>query len=187
MDATHLFLDGTKDNPRLNEVLEIVKSNSSGKIWLIGGFVYRTIASQLYGIPKPEVDFDFIVEKTTEHFTLPKDWSVQQNRFGNPKLVHENNNIDYVPLDKVYSITSRNLPPTIENFLVGVPLTIQSIAYDVYENQIIGEMGIDALRRRVIEVNDIHFAQYAASKKGISVEEMIKRKADSMRFMAVLK
>lgn len=187
MNFTQLFLNGTKDNSQLREALEIVKSNSSGKIWLIGGFVYRTIASQLYGIPKPEVDFDFIVENAVEHFTLPKDWSVQQNRFGNPKLVNGNNSIDYVPLDKVYSITSRALPPTIENYLSGVPLTVQSLAYDIYENKVMGDIGIDALKRRVVEINNLHFAEYAASKKGISVDEMIKRKAGSLRFMAVLR
>lgn len=186
MDVTQLFLNGTEDNLRFREALEIVKSNSSGKIWLIGGFVYRTIASQLYGTPKPAVDFDFIVEKAVECFTLPESWSLEQNRFGNPKFVHGHNSIDYVPLDKVCSITSRALSPTIENYLSGVPLTVQSIAYDVYGDKVIGEIGIDALKRRVIEINNLHFAEYAASKKGISVEEMIKQKAESLRFMAVL-
>ena len=128
-----------------------------------------------------------LVENTVNHFTLSGEWGIQQNRFDTPKFVCGNNSIDYVPLNKVYSITSRNLSPTIENFLTGVPLTIQYIAYDVYENKVIGEIGIDALRRRVIEINDVHFAEYAARKKGISVEEMVKKKAESMGFMAVLK
>ncbi len=187
MDATQLFLDGVKDNKEFYKAIELVKYNSSGKIWLIGGFLYRTIASQLYGAPKPEVDFDFILETATEYLTLPEGWSIQQNRFGNPKFVNGKTSIDYVPLNKVYSITSRNLSPTIDNFLTGVPLTIQSIAYDVSESKVIGEVGIDALRRRVVEVNEVHFAEYAAHKKSISVEEMIRRKAESLRFMAVFR
>ena len=185
MDLTQAFLSGVKDCEEFPEALKIVKRNSSGKIWLIGGFVYRTIAGQLYGLPKPEVDLDFVVEYSLFDFDLPSGWRADKNRFGNPKLVNGKKQIDYVPLGNIYSILQRQIEPTIENYLTGVPLTVQSVAYDVNENRIIGEIGIDALQRRVVEVNDLLFAEYAANKKNKSLQAMIEDKADGLGFTPI--
>jgi len=185
MNVTQAFLSGVKDCEEFPEALEIVKRNSSGKIWLIGGFVYRTIASQLYGLSKPEVDLDFVVENPVSDFDLPNDWRVDKNRFGNPKLVNGKKQIDYVPLRNIYSILQRQIEPTIENFLTGVPLTVQSVAYDINENRVIGEIGIDALQRRVVEANDLLFAEYAAQKKSKSLQAMIQEKADGSGFTPI--
>jgi hypothetical protein len=185
MDLTQIFLSGIKIKDEFTEAVDIVKRNSSGKIWLIGGFVYRTIASELYKSTKPKVDFDFLVEDSVLDFNLPLGWRVDYNRFGNPKLIKSTKQIDYVPLKKVYSITQRNIEPTIENFLTGVPLKVQSIAYDIYNNQIIGQIGIDALQRKVVQINDVFFAEYASQKKNISLREMIKEKADSLGFTPI--
>jgi len=185
MNVTEAFLSGVKDCEEFIEALDIVKKNSSGGVWLIGGFVYRTIASQLYKSLKPEVDLDFIVENPVSDFNLPTDWRVDTNHFGNPKLVNGKKQIDYVPLRNIYSILKRQVKPTIENYLTGVPLTIQSIAYDVYENKVIGEIGINALQRRVVEINDLFFAEYAAQKKDLSVQEMIQEKAKSLGFTPI--
>src|SRR3989338_7734962 len=112
MNITEYFLSGVKDCQEFTEALEIVRRNSSVKIWLIGGFVYRTIASQLYGLPKPEVDLDFVVEVPVQEFDLPNGWRADINRFGNPKLVNGKKQIDYVPLKNIYSILQRQVEPT---------------------------------------------------------------------------
>lgn len=185
MNITKLFLAGVKGCKEFSDAREIVKRNSSGKIWLIGGFVYRTIASQLYGLPKPEVDLDFIVEYPVSDFNLPSGWKVDRNRFGNPKLVNGKKQIDYVPLGNIYSILQRQMEPTIENFLTGVPLTVQSVAYDVNENKVIGEIGLNALQRKVVKANDLYFAEYAAKKKGKSLQLMIQEKAGELGFTSI--
>lgn len=186
MDITKAFLDGKKDCREYNEAYQIVKRNSSGKIWLIGSFVFRTIAHQMYGAEKPEdVDLDFIVERPAENFNLPPGWKAKKNRFGNPKFVNGRTQIDYVPLKNIYSILKRGLAPTIENFLTGVPLNVQSLAFDTQEEKIVGERGIDSLKRKVVEVVDLDLARYAAQKKGITLEEMIRRKAEELGFTPV--
>lgn len=185
MDITEIFLSGAKDREEFPEALEIVKNNSSGNIWLIGGFVYRTIASQLYGLPKPEVDLDFVVEYPVSYFNLPSGWKVDRNRFGNPKLVNGKKQIDFVPLKNIYSIIQRQLEATIENYLTGVPLTVQSIAYDLTKNKVIGEIGITALQRKIVKVNDIYFAKYAAKKKNKSLQSMIQEKAEGLGFTPI--
>lgn len=185
MNVTNAFLSGIKDCKEFAEASDIAKRNSSGKIWLIGGFVYRNIASQLYNLPKPEVDLDFIIEKPVKQFDLPNGWNIEKNRFGNPKFVNDKMQIDYVPLGNIYSIQYRDLEPSIENFLTGTGLKIQSIAYSFHENKIIGSAGIDALKKKVIEVNNMHFAEYAAQKKGKSLKQYMQEKADSLHFTPV--
>ena len=134
---------------------------------------------------KPEVDLDFVVEYPVSDFDLPDGWRVDKNRFGNPKLISGRKQIDYVPLEKIYSILQRQIEPTIENYLTGVPLNVQSVAYDINEKRVIGEIGINALLRRVVEVNDLFFAEYAAQKKGKSLREMIQEKADELSFTPI--
>jgi hypothetical protein len=185
MDVTEAFLLGV--TPQLDEAYDIVKQNSSGRIWLIGGYVYKTITSVLYKLPKPDVDLDFIVEKETNIFVLPDGWEKKDSRFGNPKFVNGNKEIDYVPLNNIFSIKKRKLWPNINNFISGVPLTVQGIVYDFSEKKIIGERGIRAIQKKIIEINNLYFAEYAAKKKGLSLKEMMQEKANSLGFRVILK
>ncbi len=187
-EITRSFLDGVQDCREFHESLEIIRGNSSGKIWLVGGFLYRTIASGLYGLPKSDCDFDFIVEVpvAVQEMRLPAGWTVKKNHFGHPKLVEGRKRIDYIPLKEVYSIVHRRVEASIENFLSGVPLTVQSIAYDIYENRIIGEKGIDAILRKVVEVNNLYFAEYYADYKKKRLPDLIKEKAETLEFTPVL-
>ena len=185
MDATELFLKGTRDSEDFYEAMAIARRNSSGRIWLIGGFVFRTIASQLYGVPMPKVDLDLLIERPAYGFNLPGGWAERKNRFGNPKLIGKNKEIDYVPLGNVHTLLVRKLGPTIENFLSVVPLTIHDLVFDVYSNEIIGTRGMDAIRRKVVEVADRDSAEYSAAMKGQTLKDMIKEKADSLGFTPV--
>jgi hypothetical protein len=187
MDFTKIFLDGMIGCIEFEEALSIVKANSFENVWLIGGSVYRTIASQLYGISKPDMDFDFIIERpiSVKDFNLPEKWTVSANRFGNPKLIGPTQNIDFVPLKNVYSIKHRHLKPSIDAYLIGVPLTVQSIVFDVRKNIIIGNIGIRALEMKLVEVNDIHYAKYASAKKGTLLREYISKYARELDFIPV--
>lgn len=185
-DLTPYFVAATKDCMEMQEAVNIVRKNSSGKIWLIGGFVYRNIASIMYGTQKPKVDLDFIVEIPINKFNLPEGWIIQRNKFGNPKFVNGEKMIDYVPLRSIYSIISRDMEPTIYNYLSGTPLTVQSIAYDLQEKKIIGNTGINSLINRIVAVNNLEFAEYAAKKKGTSIRELLQKKAESMNFNTLL-
>lgn len=182
MNLNTLFSREINSYPEYLEAVEIVKRNSSGNIWLIGGMVFRTLASQLYCLPKPEVDLDFIIENANNKIVLPDGWEERGNRFGNPKFIKGEKQIDFVPLSNIYSIVSRGLEPTIENFLSGSPLTMQAVVYDVKNNNLIGERGIDAIQRKVIEVNDLKFAEYAAEMKGKSLNQYMREKADELGF-----
>ena len=182
MNYTRNFLKSVKRIPYFEEAMEIVMSNSDGNVWLIGGMVYRGIAHELYGTDLPKVDFDFVVEKPKESYVLPNDWTVLQNSYGNPKFTNGTYEIDFVPLASVFSITRRKITPTFENFLTGTPLNIQSIAYCVKKGTVVGDIGINGIRDKVIRVNDPEEAIVYARLKGKSLEDIMLEKANQLGF-----
>jgi len=56
-----VFRPALKD-PIFKKIFELVKLNSRGKIWIIGGFIYRNIINHLKNLPIYNSDIDFIVE-----------------------------------------------------------------------------------------------------------------------------
>lgn len=185
-DITTAFEEGIRNRQEVWEAIEIVKSNSNGgKIWLIGWLVYDTIVHQLYrNTPEKDLrDIDIIVEHPKTNFVLPPGWTVEYNRFWNPKFVCGTKKIDYIPLEHIFSILQRKLAPTIENYLLWVPLSIQSIAYDITDKKIIGDIGIKAIENKTVEVLDKQLALYAAEKKWISLQEMIREKSEGLWFI----
>ena len=165
---------------------EIVLQNSTGRNWLIGGYLYRSLAYLLYGTLRPSVDFDFVVEEPREKTVLPVSFELKENRYDNPKFVGKTFSIDFVPLTTIHSINRRRLKPTIENYLTGTPLTVQSIAYEIGTSRLIGDVGIRALLCKEVGVNNLSQAKIYAEKKGQSIEEIIRKKAESLRFKPVI-
>ncbi len=182
-DLTKDFLLATEGSDELRDAIGLVTSCSLGGIWLIGGFVYRNIASVLYGIDRPAVDLDFIVESISDDYTLPDGWTQINNHYGNPKLVRSDGlTVDLVPLNNVSSIIRRGLEPTIENFLTGTPLNIQSIVFDIKTSQVIGDIGSNAIIDRFVSVNDVEQLKICASHKGKTSNEVITEKAIALGF-----
>ncbi len=132
------------------------------------------------------MDFDFIIEKPVEKFNMPAHWRVDKNRFGNIKILGPKNPIDYVPINNIHSINERKIEPTIQNYLTGVPLTVQSICYDIKNKKLIGEIGINALNRQVVEVNNLDEAIYGSDIKGKTLNNYIKDMANSLEFGFIL-
>jgi hypothetical protein len=184
MDYTQSFLKVANTYPEFKEALEIIKKNSKGKVWLIGGFVCRSIIQDLYGIPmSKDVDLDFIIEKPQE-IKVPVDWKIEKNSYGNPKLVGPIFEIDYIHLNNIHSIIRRNLKPTIENFLSGTPLNVQSIVFDVTENKVIGDIGIKSIQEKIIAINNVEQTRHRAEKKEVTSEELVKDIAAQFSFEA---
>lgn len=179
-EFTDVFLKGM-DREQFCEAETAVRTIASGNIWLMGGSVYRTIAMQLYGVTKPLVDFDFLVDSLQDCAEIPG-WKTTRNKYGNPKLVNDALSIDVVPLRNFHSIVRRQLAPTIENFLTGTPLTVQSIVYSFDENKIYGTIGKAAISSKVVAVNDMVQAEHYAARKGIPLHEVILQKAQSLGF-----
>lgn len=186
MDITKIFENSVKDDTELKEALQIIDGNFKGRAWLIGSSVYKNIAGALYGSLGSIKDFDFIVENPVSKISLPADWKLTASSFGNQKFVKNNSySIDFVPLNKIHSIIKRKLESIIENYLTGVPLTVQSIAYDIRHKKVIGDIGIAAILKKEVEINDADELANYCKLKNITAENYLKEKAKSLKFTPV--
>ncbi len=162
------------------EALDGVRKNSQGKTWLIGSGVYKTLLNALYGCAYSIKDWDFITEMITAPIKLGDGWIATETKHGNPKLKKGDFVIDLIALDNIHSIKERNIEPNINNYLSGTPLTIQSIAFDVNRNELLGEVGIQSILTKTVGVNNKAEYDYAAGIYGDLYST--KRYADRLGF-----
>ena len=182
MNLSKRLANQLEKNKKFKESLDIVRKNSSGKIWLIGGGLSRNLSNLIYGGTKEGHDFDFIVEERKKKIILPGGWKMKRNKYGSPKFICGKISVDFIPLNTISSIKRRGLRPTIRNFLTGTPFTIQSMAYDFDRKKILGRKGLRALRKKIFKINNLEQALIYASKKGLSLDALIIKKAKSMNF-----
>jgi hypothetical protein len=176
-DAFKPFLN----NPTFQEILNLVRQNSKGKIWVIGGFVYRNLVAALYGGEIYDYDIDFIVDEKNEVLKEVLGWRIEFNSYGNPNYVCDSNKMSFTDIHKAIRVLG--MPsPTIDDFLKGTPLNVQSIAYDIIENKMIGEIGKAAIARRELAVNDFAQANFYANRKKKKLEEILREKANELGF-----
>ena len=176
-DLSALFTAAVDWNSEYSAALRIVQQNSRGRIWAIGGFVYRSLAAELYKTPKPSCE---------PVLHLPEGWEERKNSHGNPKLISNGYWIDLIPLPSQWYLVKHGIAPSIEGFLGHTPLTIGSIAYDTVDRRILGEVGPRALYDKAVAVHDAEAAAYVARLKGKGVEQLVQEKADSLGFGATL-
>lgn len=177
-----LLLDKLKQLKEYSEIISIVKNNSKGNIYLIGGTVSRTLAKEIYGGTQINQDFDFVVDKLNEELEIPNGWVVTHHKFSNPTFKNGEIEIDIFPFSEYEYIKNNKLEPTIQNFLLGVPFTIQALAFDIKNEKLIGEEGIKALKERKFKVNNIDSAKEVAKRKNTTINERMQLKAKSMGF-----
>ncbi|HEY1074849.1 MAG TPA: hypothetical protein VGE59_04115 [Patescibacteria group bacterium] len=185
-ELTRVFNKILIQSKEYQEAITLLEKNHVGKTWIIGGFIYRNLASCLYGTRPVTSDMDFIVEQIPTKPSLPDSWNHTVNHFGNPKYSRDGLSLDVVPLTNIHSIRTNKLAPTIENYLLGVPLTIQSIAYDIETKEIIGDVGITSLLQKVVSVNNSEELHYLAQKYKRSMNSYISEKASSLCFTSKL-
>ncbi len=171
-------------NPSFQEALELVRMNSEGKIWIIGGYVYKNLASALYGTSAYEYDIDFIVEKRNDELLEVPGWNFRTNRYGNKNYIREKNEMSFTELSKAVRVSGA-LNPTIEDFLKETPLNIQSIAYDIEQHSLIGEIGIEALQSKIVKVNYLPQAEFYTHRKEKTLEQILQEKAQELGFQAI--
>lgn len=178
------FLRG---NHQFEEAYEIARKNSRGNVWLIGGYIYRNLVRIIYGdgsvhMP-PLTDIDFLLEGQTKEPYMPPGWEFKFTSRRDPSFIRKNVKIDLNDITNYYSILVRDLPPTIANYLTGNPLNIQSLAFDIGAKKlIIGKATVEAINNRVLKINNWRMAEEIVEQIGISLEDMLKTKADELGF-----
>lgn len=181
-DFEKIIQDCVCSDENFSEVLSVVRANTHGKIWLIGGFIYRNIAAKLYGTVPVIKDYDFLVGELSEKEFVCPGWQVNFSTFGSPKLQKGKLSIDIVPLGRLFNVMNKGYEPVLDTYLKEVSLTVQSIAYDMEQKKLIGEQGIKALLTKTVAVHNKEMLSYYVAKKNLTLEAYIKDKADTLGF-----
>jgi hypothetical protein len=164
------------------EVLAFVREHQAQNTWLIGSFLFRNLlALQAYTECIESKDYDFLLENPQLSPNLPSGWSTGTNRFGNQKITTPTTTIDIVSLADVDWIVSNNLEPTLENFLAGAPLTIQSLAYNVEIRRLYGDSGLHAIQTGKIAIHNLEAAEKCCARYGITVEDYMQQKTSFLK------
>lgn len=171
------------DNEIFVEVLRLVRENSEGKVWLMGGFLYKNLARELYGYPTEvyTADLDFVLEKKADKLKEIPGWEIYTNSYGSQNYQNEKVRTSFTDIRKAIRMTPMK-EPTIEQFITHTPLTIQSIAYDINESKLFGDIGIQALLEKRVEINDHKQAEYYSERKGKTVEIVLEEKRRELNF-----
>ena len=187
-EYTAVFEKFLKESPDFPEIFDIAKRNSQGRIWIIGGFVYRNIIRNIYGeISEPEeIDIDFLIEKSSKKRDLyaPEGCDLKITDYGNPYLVRGKTRIDLNYLFSFHSIHARKLRPRFKHFFTGTPMDIQSIAYDLTDKSVgvTGWRGIGAIKRKIVRINNLEEAKFEAQNRGLKIEDLVIQKAKELNF-----
>lgn len=184
MNLTKYFKQSLEHSDEYETAISLVKRLSKGKVWLVGSRVYQGVASELYQASMPSSDFDFIVEDFED--TKVPGWSFTVNKFGNPKYTKGIVSVDIVPLNNIFSISEQDLKPSIENFLLGVPLDIEALVYDVTQDKVFGDPAIKSIESRSVSVNNLEQARKFANRHKMKINEYITERASQLNFKPIL-
>lgn len=171
--------------PFVNEVLEILLRNTTGKIWMLGGGVFRQLNNKHWGTNFPYRDLDFLAEETSKDLWLPSGWANFGNSYGSYKLRYRDFEMDLWSKEQQHSIVSRNLEFCIENVLKFTPLNVQSIAYDFQTQKVIGDTGLQAILDKIVKVNCQEQVEHYCGLKKITVQSFVEQKAAALGFTPV--
>jgi hypothetical protein len=180
--------------------MEILTSNTFGRVWMVGGSVTKELLDHAKNpaLKKtfdywnldsegdfPYRDFDFIAEEIRGNLRAPRGWTVQINTFGGIKLKSKTVTVDLWKLRKHEPCRRHGLPYTIENVLKLTPLNVQSIAVDLREGVIVGNVGINAIETEKVAVNHLGEAEHYCKVYKTTIRELILKKASEYNFTPI--
>ena len=172
MEYKDIFLEETKNKREFNESSEILKKNFPNGAYLTGSYLYGNIVSKLYGKKQPTVELDYLVKEEINNLDLPENWTKLKDKEGKTKLIGPKYNIHIMPIN-FYSIRP-DIFNILEDYLSRTPLSIQSMVYDINNEELVGENGIYSLDYRVLIPNmDFDLVRKIAKEKGKGPYEYI--------------
>ena len=175
----------TKECP-VDTALEAIGEVYNGKLWVVGGFISSLVIPLIHGYEVSHyTDLDILLAQTVdlERINMPGEWTKERTFFGYPRFSKEQDQVDIWCLPDMGVIRDRGLEHTIHSYLRTVPLTTQSLAYDIEEGKIYDDVGFRALETRMVGVNDLGELRNALKRSG---EGYLQRKAKKLKFASVL-
>jgi len=193
-------------HPDFHEVATLVKRNTSGKIYLVGGKIYRTAIELIHGYEcgSKDADWDFLCEGEVvrqdraytgagwsvkdldyygykEHSLCLQQMSVPSGLTGLAAMTQIRfKKIDIIGIKDIRKAIPKPVG-TIHDYLDIVPLDVQSIALATDNGMptLYGLKGMKSIEARTIKVNNA-----IGALPNLDLERYIKEKAQSLRFEA---
>jgi len=75
---------------------------------------------------------------------------------------------------------------SMQGYCADTPLNVQGIAFNVRTGQLIGEPGIRAIQNEIVCVQSMEKAELYANFRGLTVEQLVQKKAEQLGFTADL-
>ena len=176
-NAVENFIRDVHNRPAFQNILTILRTNKAGRVWLVGGTIYRTLARFLYGkLPQLNGDPDYdltYTNKLPHKLSLPSCWTFEPKPNHTPepfdpydkdRLTNGKAKADLIHLEEWWIFDKLGCAPTLESYLDTVPLDIQAIAYDPVD-RVFHDAGCrDALESRTVRIRCPQNAAIAAQR-----------------------
>lgn len=184
LDIERRFISLINSDRNYQEAKKLVEVASSGRVWLIGGYLFRNLVNLIDGNDMliDFSDIDFLAESLKDYFDVPSKWKVEKNSWGNLRFTTGGRQVDLVAMKNLHPFQDRPDMPKIEEFLGQTPFTVQSIALDIPNNRFIVGAAFKAIEERVVEVNNPREAEVLARYSRLSVACLLREKAISLGF-----
>lgn len=154
------------------EIISIVRQATDGDVYLVGGFIYRTLISNIYQRNVMGCDLDFITTgKIKEKELAAFEEHQKHDKYEGFRATHKGVKIDLCEMKNQYHIKKHNLLPTLKNYFDHVPLTIQAIAFDIKNKVIFEQKAFNAIKNQEIIINNSLIDQDWLIKKATKKEE----------------
>ncbi|MBU2615802.1 MAG: hypothetical protein KKC19_01740 [Nanoarchaeota archaeon] len=183
-----IFREAFMEDPWYDKVLEIGRRNVDGGLYLIGGYVHRSIIKKLYGTDFPEgiVDFDFASEMLSRTPYAPRGWKHRRTSFGNPCLETEGCKVDLNGLNNFKDVGS----PTIHELIRIAPMDVQMLAWNCEEEELVCDphyKAIQAIDSKKLRVNRLDRLKTIALHREdeSTARSILEERAKSLGFRAV--
>jgi len=183
-----IFREAFIEDPWHDKVLEIGRKNVDGSLYLIGGYVHRSIIKKLYGTEFPEgvVDFDFASETLSRTPYTPRGWKHRRTSFGNPCLETEDCKVDLNSLNNFKDVES----PTISELIRIAPMDVQMLIWDCEKEELVCDphyKAIQAIDSKKLRVNRLDRLNAIALHRGdgSTARSILEERAKSLGFKAV--
>ena len=184
-----------------DEVMKVVRKNAYGKIFLVGGKVYRTAIEVMhnYYCQSESSDWDFLVLGDIKTIHIPQDWQTTSGYYEKKNSVRiirrgkktqlkrgpyryfgrlPDIKIDLISIKDIMKTAGESQRGNVKDYFRIVPLDIQALALDVEKKSLLGSKAVSAIKSRKVSVNNS-----IGALPGLNISEYIQNKASSIAFM----
>ena len=178
------------NEPRREDIFNMIRRNALGKMYLIGGYTYRNILNKVYGTPlnweRGLVDVDIVSEEITRK-PYVGDWEELRTDFATPRYMKEGYVLDFDVLRNFRGLGVIGPEATIENLLSGAPFDVQALAWDIDKNRLVTDYNYIAIRSivdRELWVNDLRYVEAMSRRSRLGLMQFFNKKATELGFIA---